>query len=68
MDEKRFNQIVNRVERLEKAVFGGKDKRSQTAPVKSFSGLKGGLHFLLSRGFFKTKRALAVLSPGFFGH
>lgn len=59
MDEDTSRKIIKRLERLEKAVFGGEGKPSEAA-VKGFTGLKGGLRFLISRGFFKAKKSLSA--------
>lgn len=58
MSEDQLKDIIKRLHRLEKAVFGGKGKPSQAVQVKGFAGLKGGLRFLISRRFFKAKNSL----------
>lgn len=60
IDEKTVKKIEERLTRLEKAVFGSKRGKVRETPAKGFAGLKGGLHLLISQGFFKTKRALAA--------
>ncbi len=60
MNEKMIQKIEDRLTRLEKAVFGPKRGQVRETPAKGFAGLKGGLHLLISRGFFKTKKALAA--------
>jgi hypothetical protein len=63
MDEKRLKTIEQRLDKLEKAVFGPKPKTAKPkAGKEEYSGLKGGLLFLVSRDFFKTKRALATIT------
>jgi hypothetical protein len=68
MDEKRLKTIENRLNRLEKAVFGTKGSGKSKTTVKNFSGLKGGLLFLVSRDFFKTKRLLADVTKELKNH
>lgn len=63
-----LKEIIKRLERLEKAVFGGGGKPPRTAQAKKFAGLKGGLCFLLSNGFFKTKKTLADCRKGLEKH
>lgn len=54
--EKEIQKIIARLTRLERAVFGKKEKR---VPQKeNFSGPTGGVRFLISRGFLKKKHAL----------
>ena len=60
MDDKTINKIEVRLSRLEKAVFGTKTGQTRETSIKGFAGLKGGLQLLISRAFFKTKRALAA--------
>ena len=61
MDDKILNTIDQRLARLEKAVFGQKKGKSTTRPAarKNFEGPSGGVRFLVSQGFFRTKRGLA---------
>ena len=61
MNEKNIKQILDRLERLEIAVFGKKfgDKNYEKVlkrKSKHFSGITGGIRLLISRGFFKKKR------------
>jgi hypothetical protein len=60
MNEKTVKELKDRLTRLEKAVFGRKSGQVRETTVTGFAGLKGGLHLLISRGFFKTKRALTA--------
>jgi hypothetical protein len=60
MNEKAVKKMEDRLTRLEKAVFGRKRGQVRETTAKGFAGLKGGLHLLISRGFFKTKKALAA--------
>jgi hypothetical protein len=64
MDEKQLKTIEDRLDRLEKAVFSAKDSGKSKTTVKSFSGLKGGLLFLVSRDFFKIKRLFGRCHKG----
>jgi hypothetical protein len=61
MDEKTLRTIDERLVRLEKAVFSQKKGKSTTrlAAGKNFEGPSGGVRFLISQGFFRTKRGLA---------
>ncbi len=48
-----LNDILRRVEKLERAVFGNRDRK----PAKhDFKGATGGLRLLVSKGFFDRKR------------
>lgn len=60
MNEKTAKKIEDRLTRLEKSVFGRKKGLIRETAAEGFAGLKGGLHLLISRGFFKTKKALAA--------
>ena len=60
MDEKTVKELKDRLTRLEKAIFGRKSGQVRETVARGFTGLKGGLHLLLSRGFFNTKKALAA--------
>ncbi len=60
MDEKPVKKIEERLSRLEKALFGTTKGQTGKTSAKGFAGLKGGLVLLISRGFFKTKKALAA--------
>ncbi len=53
--------IEQRLARLEGAVFGQKKGKNPTRPAagKNFDGPSGGVRFLVSKGFFMTKRGLA---------
>jgi hypothetical protein len=54
--------LVRRVEILERAVLGpGKGKPKVAAPAKAeaFDGAVGGVRFLISKGFFKSRRTFA---------
>lgn len=46
--------ILLRLGRLERVVFGEQDKKN--FKKQSFKGPKGGVLFLISKGFFKTKK------------
>ena len=59
MDNKATTKLEKRLIRLENVVFGSKRARDREPSPNDFAGLKGGLHFLISRGFFKTKKGLA---------
>lgn len=59
MSEKHIlQQIVNRIERLERTVFGGEGKIKRRVR-ENFTGPTGGVRLLVSEGFFKTKRSLS---------
>jgi hypothetical protein len=61
MDDKTFKTIEKRLVRLEKAVFSEKTGKSATRPAtgKKLEGPSGGVRFLVSQGFFRSKRSLA---------
>ena len=58
MDEiKKFEDYKKRLEKLEKAVFGKKEKTTQK--LKSdYSGLVGGIQLLVDNGFFSNPKLL----------
>jgi len=62
--------IEQRIARLEDAVFGRKRKtRSGAAPKPSdFSGATGGVRLLISKAFFKKKKALAEIRAALAEH
>jgi hypothetical protein len=60
MDDKTIEKLEQRISRLEKAVFGGESKPARKA-AKDFKGATGGIRFLISKGFFKTKRDLGAV-------
>ncbi len=55
-----YNSIIKRLDRLEKYVFSssneGKLREGKKVHRSNFSGPTGGLRFLVSRRFFKTKK------------
>jgi hypothetical protein len=58
MDQDTSRKIIKRLERLEKAVFGSREKQIQDAKERRFSGPSGGVRLLVSRNFFNAKRIL----------
>lgn len=56
MDEKTIKELKRRINRLEKAVFGDGKKPRKKVERKAFTGAKGGIQLLISKGFFKKKR------------
>lgn len=57
MTDKELKEILERLSRLEDTVFSVK-RKSVKNENEDFSGATGGMRFLKSEGFFKTKRAL----------
>jgi len=58
-EEKIIKQILNRLNRLELAVFGDKEKSKKMVKRKkdvNFKGITGGIRFLISKSFFKGKK------------
>lgn len=65
-DQQDYNSIIKRLDRLEKRVFedGSKQKLQggqKRSPKSDFSGPTGGLRFLVSRNFFKTKKSFVEI-------
>jgi hypothetical protein len=62
--------IEQRIARLEAAVFSRKGKTKSAAETKpsEFSGATGGVRFLISKGFFKKKKALAEIRTALSDH
>lgn len=59
MSGDQLQEIIKRLERLEKSVFSRNSQReNDTRSEDDFAGLKGGLRLLVSRGFFRTKKTL----------
>lgn len=58
MDKGTAKQILSRLGRLEKAVFGDVGEKLPSRKKQNFSGPAGGARLLISRGFFKVKRFL----------
>lgn len=61
MNQKNLRSILARITKLEVAVFGNKKRRKvipQKIITKDFSGITGGIRFLISKGFFKTRKYL----------
>ncbi len=59
MSKDPVQEIIKRIERLEKAVFRKKEKRAATSQqAEDFAGPSGGVRLLISKNFFKTKKIL----------
>jgi len=59
MDDKLLKTVLDRLDKLEKAVFlGYQHTRRKTIPKGGFAGATGGVRLLLSKGYFKNKRDL----------
>lgn len=57
--ENRIREILSRLARLEKAIFGGEKKGDISKPQPTnYSGATGGVRFLISKGLFRKKLAL----------
>lgn len=59
MKEPKLEDILVRLERLEKTVFKAKKPQKSRGSDEEFVGPSGGVRLLISQGFFKTKRNLA---------
>jgi len=59
MPKDETKSIVARIEKLEKAVFGGEEATSPKKEREAFSGATGGIRFLASQKFFNGKRSLS---------
>jgi hypothetical protein len=57
------NEIIKRIERLEKAVFGTKDKPVSVIS-KQYKGATGGIRLLISNGFFDKKKNFGEIRKG----
>lgn len=58
--KKDISNILKRIERLESAVFSAKKPAPRkAAEEKEFSGPKGGILLLTSKGFFSRQRSVA---------
>ena len=58
-DEKQIQNILTRLGKLEKKVFPteGKGSKVKDKNPEDFSGTKGGILFLLSKGYFNQRRS-----------
>lgn len=60
--KRQVQEILKRLDRLEKAVLPPKAKDAPARPTKEiFSGPKGGILLLASKGFFSKKREARVV-------
>ena len=59
IDENLIKNILKRITRLEKAIFPYSSMKSQILKKKDFTGATGGIRFLISKGFLRTKRSLS---------
>ena len=66
-ENKAFTDLMARVTKLEKAVFGGDQKRSKVTEQKDFKGATGGLRLLISRGFFDRKHTFGEIEEALSG-
>ena len=58
MERIEMQKIVVRIEKLEKAVFGPRNKSALSQkPQKGFAGTKGGILLLLSQGYLNKRRS-----------
>jgi len=58
MIDKTVINIISRLERVEKAVFGDQGSRVKKPSQAHFRGATGGIRLLISKNFFDSKRAL----------
>ena len=58
MDKKSEEEILRRLARLERVIFGAKKERHSPEKLQNFSGPTGGVRLMVSNGFFKVKRNL----------
>lgn len=56
MNEKMTKNILTRLDRLEKAVFGTGKRKTHTVKQEEFSGPKGGILLLVSKGFLNKRK------------
>jgi len=59
--ENEIKFIIDRLNKLEKKVFGSGAKKKEKIDEEKFLGISGGLRFLVSKGFFNSKRTLAEI-------
>lgn len=62
MNDKELKLIVERIAKLEEAIFGSTKKTPLRKPIsvdKRFTGISGGIRFLVTRDFFNNKRSLS---------
>lgn len=56
MEEKIIKDIMSRLLKLEKVVFSNGIKEIEKSGKKKFSGVKGGINFLILQSFFNERR------------
>lgn len=66
--DKIISGLVTRIEKLEKAVFGGVKPKPQFSGKKDFKGATGGLRLLISKGFFDRKRSFGEIKEALASH
>jgi hypothetical protein len=66
--EKILREIITRLTRLEKAVFGKNGKHVAARRQENFSGPSGGVRLLVSRNFFSTKKAFGEVRTALAKH
>lgn len=62
--DKIISDLVNRVEKLERAVFTDAKTKNLTKGKNDFSGATGGLRLLVTKGFFDKKRSFGEIKQG----
>ena len=68
--DKTIQDLIARVETLERAILGQKKEQTKAKNVKDqhFSGATGGLRLLISKGFFDHKRAFSEIEAELLKH
>lgn len=56
IDDKTIKSVLARLDKLEKAVFGSGKKKVVVKKQEDFSGPKGGVLFLLTKGFLNKRK------------
>ncbi len=67
-NDKEIKSLLDRIEKLEKAVFGKNDTKRKNLEPKAFKGATGGLRLLLSKGFFDRKRTFGEIKKNLADH
>ena len=68
--DKNIQNLIARIEKLERAVFRQEKEKNKGKDVKDqhFSGATGGLRLLISKGFFDRKRAFSEIEAELLKH
>jgi hypothetical protein len=65
---KTLKNLESRIEKLEQAVLGKRQRKSSKADASNFKGATGGLRLLATKGFFDRKRTFGEINEALASH